>query len=280
MDGIHEHLKRRSPIASSPTSARLSARWLRCTGKQGATRRSSHTRRSSRRSRRRGAARGAARDPPPPRPSRSMMTDLFEGELLSAVTCCGCGGSPTRPTLLLALGTHPRAASARRRRRRRRPAAGVAAVVGAGRGRCADGHRRRLQGGRGGGAAGAAAASASSAASAKPRKAARQSSSFGSSFSRLFSRLGAARRRAAQSPPATAAAARAAGGTAARAGSRSPCTTGRVFRGGGPGRRQLLPVRALQDAAARAKLQAAPCRPPAPPRQALPLRRRRPQGQR
>ena len=29
--------------------------------------------------------------PPPPRPHTSMVTDLFGGELLSAVTCCGCG---------------------------------------------------------------------------------------------------------------------------------------------------------------------------------------------
>ena len=91
LNGVHEHLKR--PLSDSELAdlrARLSERWLRCTGRKWRDEAQLAYEAQLKASVEPGRMR-AAQPPPPPRPQRSVISDLFGGELLSAVTCCGCG---------------------------------------------------------------------------------------------------------------------------------------------------------------------------------------------
>jgi hypothetical protein len=90
---VHEHMKR--PLSERELldlRARVSQRWLRCTGKE--WRDEAQIAYEAQLKASADAGQGTAErrvPPPPPLPSKSMISDLFEGELLSAVTCCGCG---------------------------------------------------------------------------------------------------------------------------------------------------------------------------------------------
>ena len=81
----------RSRPGAGDLRAREAARWRECTGEEWKDEAQLAYESSSRRERSRRASTGSSKPPPPPRLQTSLFTQLFEGQLLSCVTCCGCG---------------------------------------------------------------------------------------------------------------------------------------------------------------------------------------------
>ena len=94
LDGVHEHLKRPlSDREETDLKARLAQRWRRCTGQEWRD----EAKLAYEAQLKAAAEKSGAKSKPavqgtgPKKAQSSMMSDLFQGELLSAVTCCGCG---------------------------------------------------------------------------------------------------------------------------------------------------------------------------------------------